>query len=79
MEYINNFSFTMETLTSEMAKLKYGMLLKEILNRFTNKTESKLSPDRSMWVYSGLDSTISGLLCTMNMFSVSKMLYAKII
>lgn len=70
MEYLSHFAFSMDTLTPQMARLKYGMLLKDILNIFSNKTESKLTPDRSMWVYSGHDTTLSGLLNTMNMFSV---------
>lgn len=70
MEYLAHFAFAMDTLTPQMAKLKYGILLKDILTRFKNKTESKLDPDRSMWVYSGHDTTLSGLLNTMNMFSV---------
>lgn len=54
-----------------MARLKYGVLLKEILERFVNKTESKLEPDRLMWVYSAHDTTLSGLLNIFGLFNVS--------
>lgn len=61
-------AFVLETQTPEMGRLKYGRLIAEILQRFRNKTSGSLQPDRSMWVYSGHDTTLSGVLNTMGMF-----------
>lgn len=56
--------------TTEMKKLKSGFLIKEMLERFTNKSQSKLKPDRSLWIYSGHDITISHLLNSLGLFDV---------
>lgn len=58
------------TETAEMKKLKAGFLLKEMLERFTQKTQSKLKPNRSIWIYSGHDITISNLLNSLDLFDV---------
>lgn len=50
------------TATNEMKKLRSGFLLKDILDRFFNKIQSKLSPDRSLWMYFGHDSTMASML-----------------
>ncbi|XP_037029689.1 prostatic acid phosphatase-like [Bradysia coprophila] len=55
-------TFRLDTSTQFMAKIKGGFLLKDILDRFTNKSKSLLEPDRKLWVYSGHDSTIIRLL-----------------
>lgn len=68
---IYDFSYVIETYTPQFARLKYGPLMKEILQTFKNKTESTLEPDRSAWVYSGHDNTISGLLNMMGIYDVS--------
>lgn len=58
------------TVTTEMKKLRSGYLLKEILDRFTNKTLSTLSPDRSLWLYFAHDITISNMLNSLGLFKV---------
>ncbi|XP_031638619.1 lysosomal acid phosphatase-like [Contarinia nasturtii] len=65
--YIRCF-YKMFTYTTEMKKLKAGFLLKEILYRCTEKTQSKLSPDRSLWIYSGHDITIANLLNSLGLY-----------
>jgi lysosomal acid phosphatase len=61
-------SFATNTYTPELARLKTGPLLKEILDRSTNKTIGKLSPNRSMWVYSAHDTTVANVLNTLGLF-----------
>lgn len=76
LEYLASLSFSIETFTPQMARLKYGVLLQDILSKFKNKTESKLVPDRTMWVYSAHDSTLSGLLNILQLFTVSSVCLA---
>lgn len=64
-------SFQTNTSTPELARLKSGFLIREILNRFTNKIESKLMPDRSIWIYSAHDSTIASVLNSLALFEVT--------
>ena len=70
---LDNFfidGFKLLSNTTEMKKLKSGYLLKEMLERFTQKTQSKLNPDRSLYIYSGHDITISNLLNSLGLFDV---------
>lgn len=53
-----------------MARLKYGFLIEEILDRFSAKIGSTLSPDRNIWIYSGHDTTLAGVLNTLQLFEV---------
>lgn len=65
---ISGRSFATNTYTRTLARLKAGPLLKEILDRFTNKTNRKLSPNRSVWMYSAHDTTVANLLNTLKVF-----------
>lgn len=65
-EYFLKFS----TETTETKKLKSGFLLKEILERFQKKSEAKLEPDRSLWLYSGHDVTLGSILNSLGLFEV---------
>lgn len=56
--------------TKEMQRLKGGFLIREMLERFQNKTESKLNPNRSLWIYSAHDLTIAYLLKSLDIFEV---------
>lgn len=69
--YLAEFYFALFTQTPEMKKLRMGFLLKEILDRSRNKTESKLSPDRSLWMYFAHDNTIVDLLHGLDLFKVN--------
>lgn len=62
--------FVLLTKTEEMKKLRSGFLIREMLERFKQKAESKLKPDRSLWLYSGHDLTIISLLNSLQMYSV---------
>lgn len=73
------FSFKMDTNTKLLARLKVGFLLREILERFTMKKDLKLSPDRSMWIYSAHDGTIVNLLNALGVFQVNNLQFLIII
>lgn len=70
MQWVANRSFQVVTNTPELARLKTGFLIREILDRFTQKIESTLSPDRSLWIYSGHDTTVANVLNTLGLFEV---------
>lgn len=63
-------TFMLDTSTPFLAKIKGGYLLKDILDRFTNKSKSILHPNRKLWVYSGHDTTISRILNTLGVLEV---------
>lgn len=69
-ERITVLSYELWTELLEMKKLRSGFLLKEIFDRFSNKTQSKLSPDRSLWMYFAHDFTISSMLHSLGMSTV---------
>lgn len=64
------FYFTLGSNTRELARLKSGPLIKEMIEHFAEKINSTLKPDRSLWLYSGHDFTISNLLNSLNLFEV---------
>lgn len=70
MQHIAEYFMKFTTETTEMKKLKSGFLLREILDRFQNKSQSILQPDRSIWLYSGHDSTIGPILNSLGLFEV---------
>lgn len=70
MKWIATRSFQTGTITPQLARLKSGFLLREILNRFTQKTKSKLTPNRSLWIYSAHDTTVANVLNTLGLFEV---------
>jgi lysosomal acid phosphatase len=63
-------AFTTNTHTPQLARLKTGPLLKEILTRSVNKTIGKLSPNRAMWIYSAHDTTVANVLNTLGLFEM---------
>ena len=70
MEYIATFDFKIFTDTPELARLKSGFLLKEILEHFSQKINSTLQPNRSLWLYSAHDITMTNLLNSLRLFEV---------
>ncbi|XP_063704705.1 prostatic acid phosphatase [Culicoides brevitarsis] len=68
MKPISGRSFATYTYTRPLARLKSGPLLKEMLERFTNKTHKRLSPDRKVWMYSAHDTTVGNILNTLKVF-----------
>lgn len=60
----------MQTNTPELARLKAGFLIREILDRFNQKIESQLNPDRTLWIYSAHDTTVANVLNSLGLFEV---------
>lgn len=73
LEYFAARFFESFTHTTEMKKAKAGFLIKEIFNRFKNKTLNLLHPDRSLWIYSAHDNTIINVLNALNVYQVINM------
>lgn len=71
LEKMAAFWFSMESGTKLLARIRSGFLLKEMLERFTMKKDSKLSPNRKLWIYSAHDTTVAGLLNTLGLFEVN--------
>lgn len=70
MEWISKKSFSVNAYTPQLARLKSGNLLKEMLDRFKNKANGSLVPNRSLWVYSAHDTTVANILNTLGMFEL---------
>lgn len=69
-EWAAGYGLKIRTATTEMARLRFGFLIREILDRFSAKINSKLSPDRTIWIYSGHDATLVGILDALQLFEV---------
>ncbi|XP_058460878.1 prostatic acid phosphatase [Malaya genurostris] len=63
-------AFAIKTNTPQLARLKTGPLVKEILQRFQDKASGKLKPDRKLWMYSAHDVTVANLLNTLQLFEL---------
>lgn len=70
LEELANLYFVLPTNTTTLARLNSGFLLREMLDRFDDKINSKLSPNRSIWMYSAHDVTLAGVLNTLGLFKV---------
>jgi len=68
--YASNFAFSINTYTRQLARLKAGPLLKDILTRISQKHKKQLNPDRSVFIYSAHDTTVANLLNTLKLFEV---------
>ncbi|XP_055307986.1 prostatic acid phosphatase-like [Sitodiplosis mosellana] len=75
-EYLSMFYFQIFTSTTGTKRLKSGFLLKEILDRFTKKTQSKLSPDRVLFLYFAHDNTIANMLNSLGLYKLHHITYA---
>ena len=61
-------SYVAATYFTEQKKQRAGFLIREILNRFTNKTLSQLNPDRSLWIYVIHSTGMVNILNSLNLF-----------
>lgn len=71
MEYIAQFYHKIYADTPSLARIESGFLLREILERFSQKINSTLQPDRTLWFYSAHSITISFMLESLGLFKVS--------
>lgn len=65
---ISAIAFQTPTMLPEMARLKSGPLLREMLKAFQTKVEGRMIPDRGIWMYSAHDTTVADLLNTLRVF-----------
>lgn len=70
MEGIARYHYAMATATKKLARLKSGFLLKEMVQRFSDKIYEKLKPDRTLWLYSSHESALANMLNSLGMFEV---------
>lgn len=75
MEEIALYNYAMPTATKKLARLKSGFLLKEMLQRFSDKIYGKLKPDRSLWLYSSHESALANMLNSLGLFKVLSVLF----
>lgn len=71
LDYLGAMNYQSVTHSVEMKKLRAGFLIKEILDRFKNKTLSLLQPDRTVWLYAAHGSVVVNVLNSLNLFDVS--------
>lgn len=69
MGYIAAFDYVLYSATPDLARFASGFLFKEILEHFTQKINATLDPDRSLWLYSGHDYSITNALNSLGMFN----------
>lgn len=69
-EHASNRYFQIYTMTPELARLNYGFLLRDILDRFDEKIQGTLTPNRSLWIYFAHDTTIGSILNMLGLFDV---------
>lgn len=68
LEHISAVSYEASTYDTEMKKQRAGFLIKEMLDRFTNKTMSLLTPDRSLWIYAVHSTGMVNILNSLGLF-----------
>lgn len=71
LEYLAAAHLETFTHTTELKKLEAGTIIKEMLDRFKNKTLSHLNPDRSLWIYAAHDLTLINILNALDLYDVS--------
>lgn len=69
MEYLSAFHLTSFTNSTGLQKLEAGFLIKQMLDRFKQKSLSSLEPDR-LWIYSAHDLTIVNILNALSLYDV---------
>uniref|UniRef100_A0A182HT87 acid phosphatase n=1 Tax=Anopheles arabiensis TaxID=7173 RepID=A0A182HT87_ANOAR len=67
---VSAMTFAVKTNTTQLARLKMGPLVKEMLNRFRSKAKGTLKPNRSVWMYSAHDVTVASLLNALRVFEL---------
>lgn len=71
MENIALFDMKIYADTPQMARLSSGFLLKEMLERFSQKIDLALKPDRTLWFYSTHFFIMTNLLNSLGLLQVS--------
>ncbi|KAJ6647741.1 Lysosomal acid phosphatase [Pseudolycoriella hygida] len=76
MKYMAALHFQSYTGNRLLARLKQGHLIKEIMQRFEQKINSFLRPDRKLWLYAAHDLTIVNVLNSLKLFELHLPPYA---
>lgn len=72
LQNISTFLAQSLTNSTELQKLRAGFLLKEIFERFTNKTtDSKFDPERVLWIYITNNIAIIDILNSLGLYTVN--------
>lgn len=69
---ITSFETKIFSGSREMLRLKCGFLIREIFERFANRTKGPLSPDRKIWMYSAHDGTLTNIMNALSLPVVSE-------
>lgn len=70
VEYISAYNYKTFADTKQLARVESGWLLKEIIERFYQKVNSTLQPDRKLWLYSAHNLNLATMLNSLGMFEV---------
>lgn len=71
LEMFSALYFESATHTTEMKKTIAGFLIREMFERFKNKTLGLSDSDRKLYIYSGHDNTITNTLNALGLYDVS--------
>lgn len=71
MTKLTVLEFNSQVYTPELLKLRSGYLLKDILDRSSDKHNGVLTPNRSLWMYSTHDDVVYGILYALGVSRVS--------
>lgn len=70
LQQIAIFYYKMGSDNKKLARLQSGFLIREMFERFGQKINSTLKPNRSLWLYSAHDLTIISMLNSLKVFEV---------
>ncbi|XP_031636631.1 prostatic acid phosphatase-like [Contarinia nasturtii] len=76
LEYLAAFELQSYSQSTEMKKLEGGFVIKEMLDRFKEKSLDTLKPNRTLWIYSAHDLTFVNILNSLNVFDLHMPPYA---
>jgi len=72
-EYLRDYSFTVDTYTPELRRLKGGPFIKKVLDDCYKSKEGTMDPvNRKLFMYSAHDTTVAPILHTLNVFDPPK-------
>lgn len=75
LEYLAAVHLETFTHTTELKKLEAGFIIKEMLDRFENKSRSILQPNCSLWIYAAHDLSLVNILNALNLYEVEQLIY----
>jgi len=77
---LRDLSFTVDTYSQELKRLKGGPFIKEMIQHFDSVVDKTLfPPNRKVFMYSGHDTTVSSILNTLGVFNTIAPPYASMV